>query len=678
MINPVCKDVIQTVHEFTPAPFEVQKRKQGNQGTRKKVNYADIVTAFDIETSKIETPRGPQAFMYIWQWQIGLDITIVGRTWDEFLQCVEKLKSALPSNTTLVVYVHNLSYEFQFLRNVYDFKTEDVFALTSRKVLKCIMFDGLLEFRCSYIHSNMSLSVYTAKMGAYHSKKVGDLDYNVVRYPYTPLTSTEVGYCVNDVRGLVEALMIEMEHDGDNLYTIPLTSTGYVRRDTKAAVRQERREIAKQIAPDMEVYTMLREAFRGGNCHANRFYADKILENVSSADRSSSYPDVLCNCKFPITRFEREPDNDFEAVNTLMLKCGRALLFRVALYNVRLREWWWGCPYLAKDKCRRVEGGKIDNGRILEAEYIETTVTDVDWRIILEEYDFDDVGIYDLYSARYGYLPRPIIQTNIKYYRLKTELKNVDGQELLYLKSKNKLNSIYGMMAQNPVKEDVLFIDGAFVVDPEADKEQLLIESNKKAFLAYQWGVWCTARARYRLEEGIRLAGDAFVYADTDSVKYIGDVSFAAYNRQRIKESKAAGAFAKDPKGNIHYMGVYEQEPGYDRFVTLGAKKYCEEQHGKVHCTVSGVSKRDGGPELERAGGITAFKRGFVFRDAGGTESIYNDDTDMIITMPNGEPLHIGPNVVIRDSTYTLGVSAEYAKILEEYETYYLRWKHDI
>ena len=678
MINPVCKDVIQTVQEFTPTPFEVQKRKQGNQGTRKKVNYADIVTAFDIETSKIETPQGPQAFMYIWQWQIGLDITIVGRTWDEFLQCVEKLKSALPSNTTLVVYVHNMSYEFQFLRNVYDFRTEDVFALTSRKVLKCTMFDGLLEFRCSYIHSNMSLAVYTAKMGAYHSKKVGDLDYNVVRYPYTPLTSTEIGYCVNDVRGLVEALIIEMEHDGDNLYSIPLTSTGYVRRDTKAAVRKERREVAKQIAPDMKVYTMLREAFRGGNCHANRFYTDKILENVSTADRSSSYPDVLCNCKFPITRFEQEPEDSFEAVNTLMLKCGRALLFRVALYNVRLREWWWGCPYLAKDKCKRVEGGKIDNGRILVAEYIETTVTDVDWRIILEEYDFDDVGIYDLYSARYGYLPRPIIQTNIKYYRLKTELKNVDGQELLYLKSKNKLNSIYGMMAQNPVKEDVLFINGVFVVDPEADKEQLLIESNKKAFLAYQWGVWCTAWARYRLEEGIRLAGDAFVYADTDSVKYIGNVSFAAYNRQRIKESKAAGAYAKDPKGITHYMGVYEQEPGYDRFVTLGAKKYCVEQQGKVHCTVSGVNKRDGGPELERAGGITAFKRGFVFRDAGGTESIYNDETDMIITMPNGKPLHIGPNVVIRDSTYTLGVSAEYAKILEEYETYYLRWKHDI
>lgn len=678
MNNPVCKDVIQTVQEFTPALFEVQKRKQGNQGTRKKVNYADIVTAFDIETSEIETPQGPQAFMYIWQWQIGLDITIVGRTWDEFLQCVEKLKSVLPSNTTLVVYVHNLSYEFQFLRNVYNFKTEDVFALTSRKVLKCTMFEGLLEFRCSYIHSNMSLAVYTAKMGAYHSKKVGDLDYNVIRYPYTPLTPTEISYCVNDVRGLVEALIIEMEHDGDNLYTIPLTSTGYVRRDTKASVRQERRELAKQIAPNMEVYTMLREAFRGGNCHANRFYADKILENVSSADRSSSYPDVLCNCKFPITRFEQEPKNDFEAVNTLMLKCGRALLFRVALYNVRLREWWWGCPYLAKDKCRRVEGGKIDNGRILEAEYIETTVTDVDWRIILEEYDFDDVGIYDLYSARYGYLPRPIIQTNIKYYRLKTELKNVDGQELMYLKSKNKLNSIYGMMAQNPVKEDVLFIDGAFVVDSEADTEQLLRESNKRAFLAYQWGVWCTAWARYRLEEGIRLAGDAFVYADTDSVKYIGDVSFAAYNRQRIKESKAAGAYAKDPKGNTHYMGVYEQEPGYDRFVTLGAKMYCAEQRGKVHCTVSGVSKRDGGPELERAGGIVAFKRGFVFRDAGGTESIYNDETDMIITMPNGEPLHIGPNVVIRDSTYTLGVSAEYAKILEEYETYYLRWKHDI
>lgn len=58
---------------------------------------------------------------------------------------------------------------------------------------------------------------------------------------------------------------------------------------------------------------------------------------------------------------------------------------------------------------------------------------------------------------------------------------------------KNKLNSRYGLSAQNPIK-------------PEDDA----------------WGGWCIAWAQQRLEEGIRLAGSRFVYADTDSVKYLG------------------------------------------------------------------------------------------------------------------------------------------------------------
>lgn len=676
MTSPVCADVIIPAAQYCPPVYVMQKRKRGNQGNRKKVEYADVVTAFDIEASTVNTTEGEQAIMYVWQWQMGISCTVMGRTWKEFIDVCHWICDQLEDGQMLVVYVHNLSYEFQFLRGIYPFTADEVFAIDSRKVLKCTMF-GKLEFRCSYLHSNMDLDTYTRKMGAYHKKLVGDLDYKTVRYPTTPLTETEIGYCVNDVRGLVESVMIEMEHDGDNLYTIPLTSTGYVRRDTKNAVRKERRGLAKEIAPDYELYTLLREAFRGGNCHANRFYAGKILHDVKSKDRSSSYPDVLCNCKFPISRFVKEDKAGLKVVEELTNLRGKALIFRVALYDVKLSNWWWGCPYLAKDKCRRIEGGVIDNGRVLSADYLETTVTDVDWKIITGEYTFTDAAAFDIYSARYGYLPRPIIQTNIKYYRLKTELKNVPGQDLMYQKSKNKLNSIYGMMAQNPVKESILFLDGEFVIDPEADKEQLLNEYNAKAFLAYQWGVWCTAWARYRLEEGIILAKEGFVYCDTDSVKHIGEVSFRAYNRSRIKDSKASGAFATDPAGVVHYMGVYEDEPGYDRFCTLGAKKYCYEQGGKLHCTISGVSKRDGGPELERNGGIEAFKPGFTFYAAGGTESVYNDNPHCSILLPDGTEMPITANVVIRDSTYTLGLSAEYEKILSEYESYYLHWKND-
>ena len=117
-------------------------------------------------------------------------------------------------------------------------------------------------------------------------------------------------------------------------------------------------------------------------------------------------------------------------------------------------------------------------------------------------------------------------------------------------------------------------------------------------------------------------------------------------------------------------MGVYERDGEYTKFCTMGAKKYCYEVDGKLHATISGVSKKDGGKELEAAGGMSAFKEGFVFHDAGGTEAVYNDDTNLEYLMPNGEYLHIGPNVVIRDSTYTLGLSGEYSRLLQFYYSY--------
>lgn len=657
-------------------PFEwlyevpLVKRKQGNQKTRKRVKYKDIITAFDIETTRLIDIE--QSVMYVWQWQFGDDYTVVGRTWEQFATFQRKISKIL-DDSVLVIFVHNLSYEFQFLRGIYQFSPDEVFAIKSRKVLKCNMH-GCFEFRCSYIHSNMNLDTYTKKMGVKHKKLTGTFDYEKIRYPWTELSNDELAYCVHDVQGLVEAIKIEMEHDGDNLYTFPLTSTGYVRRDAKKAMSTVSTSFVKNQLPDYEIYKMLREAFRGGNTHANRYYANYTLHNVHSADRSSSYPDVMCNCKFPISEFYRLGDLPYKDVIKLIEKRNKALIMRVAITGIYLTRIDWGCPYLSISKCRHIENALEDNGRILSADYIETTLTDIDLRIVLQEYSFTDIRFFDVASARYGYLPSPLIRTICQYYHYKTELKNVSGQELLYMKSKNKLNSLYGMCAQDPVKQSILFINNNFQEQNE-EESKLLLENNKKAFLAYQWGVWVTAWARYRLEEGIILAhGDIenpnspqFVYCDTDSVKYLGDIDLTVFNRQRILDSKRSGAYATDPAGITHYMGVYEKEHDMCEFRTMGAKKYVyrETPDDKLICTIAGVSKSLGGKELESHGGITAFQEGFTFEEAGGLEAVYNDDINEVIDI-DGHSLKITSNVVLRPSTYTLGLSADYKRLLTE------------
>lgn len=648
----------------TLAKIPAQKRGRGNPKTRAKVQYKDVICTFDIETSRLQDVE--QSIMYVWMLHLHHHVTIVGRTWAQLSTLLDQLEQEAGEDT-LCIFVHNLSYEFQFLRAIHEFEKEEVFAVERRKVLKATMRGNRFEFRCSYLHSNMSLAEYTDKMDVEHKKLSGDIfDYSIERYPWTPLSDYETRYCLNDVIGLAEAIETEMRADGDNLYTFPLTSTGYVRRDAKRAMRNAPPSFVKKQLPNVEVFQLCLEAFRGGDTHANRYYAGHTLKNVKSADRSSSYPDVVCNCEFPVSEFYHAGQMDFERLMYLITVRKKAVLMRVSITNLRLTDEYWGAPYLSRDKCRRIERGVYDNGRLLSADYLETTITDIDLRIIVDQYSFDDLCAFDVAYARYGKLPESLIETTISYYRAKTELKNAPGQEIYYMKSKNKLNSIYGMMAQKPVKQDVIFSRGEWSIGDEPIPE-LLEKSNAKAFLCFQWGVWVTAHARAALQAGIKLAGDNFVYCDTDSVKYLGDIDWTEYNNARIEASKKSGAYATDPKGVTHYMGVYEQEDDYNEFKTLGAKKYAFnfEPGGKTFVTIAGVTKRKGGVELDQYGGLKAFEPGFVFVDAGGTESIYNDNPEIDVVEREGRFIPITPNIVIKDSTYTLGITAEYESLLQ-------------
>lgn len=637
------------------------KRPRGNPRGRKQCYYKDIICAFDIETTNIREIE--QSVMYIWQFQFGLDYTIVGRTWEEYLYFLEHLRQYLPRDVWLVIFVHNLSFEWQWLSGIYDFLNEEVFATDSRKILKCEMFNHF-EYRCSYLHSNMSLKEYTEKMGVKDTKLSGEkFDYSKYRFPWTELTDEELHYCINDVKGLVEAITIEMAHDKDTLHTFPLTSTGYVRRDVKRSMYGYNFKQLKAMLPDEDTYLILNERFRGGNCHANRYFAGDIVKNVHSFDRSSSYPDVMCNCKFPMSKFKRVSHCNANYLMRLIKVKGRAVIFRMRFFGIKLTDKYTGIPYLSTDKCRFIKNGVYDNGRILSADYLETSLTDIDFKIVLSMYDFEDGQPFDVYSARYDYLPKMVTDIVKEYYRRKTELKGNEEESVYYMKSKNKLNSCYGMCVQNPCKQSIIYEDGIFRLADKSVK-LLLSRSNRKAFLNFRWGVYVSRWARFRLQQGIDLCGDNIVYVDTDSCKYVGDVDWTAYNEQRKADSIKNGAYATDKDGNVHYMGVYEDEGTSDRFKTLGAKKYVAEKNGKLKITIAGVNKSKGAKELEKHGGIEAFKEGFTFVTAGGTESKYNDLKEPIMYEVEGHTLKITSNIYICDSTYTLGITEEYERLL--------------
>lgn len=82
------------------------------------------------------------------------DKVYCGRTWQEFYNFLNRLEF-FAGNYRKVVFVHNLSFEFNFLRNIFTF--DNVFARKSRKVIRCDIKEYNIEFRCSYMLANCSL-----------------------------------------------------------------------------------------------------------------------------------------------------------------------------------------------------------------------------------------------------------------------------------------------------------------------------------------------------------------------------------------------------------------------------------------------------------------------------------------------------------------------------------------
>ena len=584
----------------------------------KKVEFYNIEAGFDIETTSLKVGDDKRAFMYVWQIGIGYQNRVFyGRTWLEFVDLCEQLSDylELDENKRLVIYVHNLGYEFQFMRKYFEWL--DVFSASERKPIKALCSLGI-EFRDSYILSGYSLE-NTAKNLAKHKikKMVGDLDYSLIRTHETPLTFDEINYCINDIQIILAYINEQIAYSGD-ISKIPMTNTGRVRKyvrdacyigDSKAgrAGRYTRyRNIMNDLTLTSDVYTQLKRAFMGGFTHANANYVGDIVENVTSIDFTSSYPSVMVSEKFPMSRFKSvscETVAEFE-----QLAERYALIFNVRFINIKpaiTQE-----NYISASKCSELENPVINNGRVVSADSLFLTMTEIDYQIMKQAYVWDEIEIGDLKYAHKAYLPKAICESILKLYQGKTELKDVAGFEVEYLLSKGMLNSIYGMSVTDVVKDNAIYDDHSESWDTETPDTFDEIEKYNKSrnrFLYYAWGIWVTAYARRNLWTGIIDIGDDYVYSDTDSLKLVNYEKhkdyIAWFDAQIIDKMTALCNHYKfnvdllKPKtkqGKEKMLGVWDYEGTYTRFKTLGAKRYLYQDGDKFQLTVAGLSKKNG------------------------------------------------------------------------------------
>ena len=589
--------------------------------------YYNLAMSFDIETSSFyEDKNGviytnddyrklkntvkaeKKAIMYIWQFAIEENV-IIGRTWNDFLYFCKKLYDFLNlKERYIVVYVHNLSYEFQFICKWFNWI--DIFADSERKPIKATT-DTHFIFKCSYRLSGYSLEVLANNLKSHNIKKmVGDLDYNLIRNSKTPISKEELKYCENDVL-IVTSYIDEQINEFGNIEKIPLTQTGKVRRYVRKQCFQnkEYQYFIKELTIEKPEYMLLKNAFMGGFTHCNAMYTNKICQNVTSYDFTSSYPTVLISEKYPMSKGkEVYITTETELLNLIKNYC---VLVDLQFDNIKTSFMYE--QIISYSKCRNVKNPLINNGRIVQADTLTITCTDVDFLNIRDFYKWDSMKIGLCYIYKKDYLPKEFIKTILHLYKSKTELKGVDGKEVEYLHSKELLNSLYGMCVTSIVHDTVNFNGAEWTTENgNLDEELKNYNTDKNRFLFYHWGVWCTAYARNNLYTGIKECKDDYIYSDTDSIKIFNadkhKMYFQKYNEWIVQKLEKCLKYHNIPldyispktiKGETKTLGIWDFDGFYTDFKTLGAKRYIYRKDDKISITVCGLSKKSGKEFIE-------------------------------------------------------------------------------
>ena len=659
----------------------------------KNRTYVNDFITMDIETSTYRRePDDPDPIAFAYSIAVYISgKCLLFREWMHYNGFIYRLNQRLNLNKyfRLVCYVHNLPYEFQFMRDFMHI--DDVFAVKPRKVVKC--FSNGIEYRCSYKLTNMGLARFTASIpDLEHGKLSGeDFDYTIFRTPQTPLQPSELDYIFNDVAGLYEALDYTIKNDKYNLATIPNTSTGFVRDELRheMGVNPENRRLFLKTRLNQLTYGLLRTARRGGNTHCNPVWSDEIIPDMTSMDMSSAYPAVMVECKFPMTPFIpiKDPSKFEDFVDDY------ACILDLTFTNIQVKN-LDTIPYIAKahvsgfpkfkkgekeikDTWEKTEFAS-DNGRVLKASTLSMVITDIDYKIIKDTYTWDgEPECRVCMCSQYDYLPLELRNTILKQYYDKTTLKDKDPY--LYMKQKNKFNANFGCMLTDICQDDVVYNEGSMI--PFEYKKQTSFQeqldryySSRNSFLSYQHGVWVTAHCRARLQKAIKALGNDMVYCDTDSVKFLDSSGsrqiFEELNDEIREEIYECGLDCSvEYKGRVYTLGLWEPDGDYKLFKSMGAKKYCYvDQNNEFHITVAGLSKSKARDYLETIGGIDAFNVGTLVpaKYSGRTTAKYNDyDGVRMLRLDDGEIISVGSNMVIEDTTYKFTFTEEYEDLLQ-------------
>ena len=637
-----------------------------------KEQYCKQFVCLDTETSHNHNDDLPECWVYQWAFTFNKCI-YYGRKPSDLVKKLNDLMAFYDINEQnhLIAFVHNLPYDFSYLalffREAWG-EPVNILASEAHKPFS-IQYASGIEFRCSYKLSNDSLERWGNKLGVKHPKIIGAIDYNDIKYQDTPLPRNDWRYMFTDCICLDECLIKQMDIYGDKLITMPLTSTGYPRRELYRAYnghghhgskKNKEREKFKDTRLEVDSYIAYWEEFSGGITHGNRYYKGKTLKakdfkkSIRHRDFRSHYP-TQQQRKMPMTKPVK-----FTGRTTVeyLAKYANdyAILCHVVLEDVRLKHKTITLPYLQTSHVMKHHSKGIrvldDNGRIIQ--FLGQTDLWLDYNellLILKQYDYTYILISETYASRLAPLPPWMVETINHHFKLKSDLskklkdakaEHADKDIILKLsldlmKSKNMLNGIYGVSATNPIRQTIEIKGNMWETKP-ASEDEIGEKLNKyyksyKHCMRYPWGCYTTILARLQLLEVYEIIGEEnFIYADTDSMFYFStpelEQKLDDYNKRCYDWAIENNAYITTEAGEIiNYNAFTDEGEDIIEFRFLHSKCYAYVTNdGELHCTIAGVKAFDKETKTYREdelATIDELKAGKVFTKCGGTTSLY-------------------------------------------------------
>lgn len=652
-----------------------------------KKQFLKVFMCLDTETSHNHDDINPVGWIYQWAIQIE-EFTVVGRTPTELITFLQRISEYIGTNKMLV-FVHNLSYDICYMFDwlIQAFGEPEYLCTKPHKFIFARF--GNFEFRCTYFLSNRSLDKWSKDLNTQHRKLVDTIDYYAIHYQDEELTKTDWEYMAHDVIVLQECVLSQLKLYKDNLASLPLTSTGYIRRETRRNYRKDNRNRKNFLRTSMssKVYGLLLREFQGAITHGNRFRVEEtVTGTIKHRDFRSHYPSQQRVRKFPVGKF-RLYDSDLTLEELVNLSKDFCTLSLITFECLQLKDRKTTIPYLNVDKCVK---GKIDgipqhiikdNGRVLVLKgYTQLVVTEIDLELILKQYNFQSYKIHEVYYSERGFLPKFMIETVDEFMLGKTKFKELAKHETdtdkkidytqSLMKSKNGLNGIYGATAQKPVQSEIKidletgeFLPETQITEKFIDEQLEKYYNNRQSYNRYCWGCWTTAWARWELIRFCELIGyENILYCDTDSAFYLSTPEIEKRIEEentRMKEyALSIGAYINYNDKIVHYDCFEEEEENITHFRFLHAKCYAYiTDNTDLHLTIAGVQAKESPTskitrEIE-LGSIDNLESGFVFKKCGGTTSAYFNQKPFTYDH-NGHILECASSCIINQTTKTL------------------------